>query len=209
MAVSAVFGVHEGLSGSTRISALSRRITNRAAIQIGAWCCLVWEPHWRAGCLTSAPHPRARDLAIGFSDGAGPGPRTRVQGGNAHGRECVGHRVADEGVWRREFWGREYDQPGADRPTAGPRFDWARRGWRLYLGFILAGLGSNLVAMCFRGGMKALTGDMAGGRPVSEWWHQASFTYPVVGLLAGLISAAVWFRLRGDRSRSRRGETEE
>ena len=75
----------------------------------------------------------------------------------------------------------------------------ARRGWRLYLGFVLAGIASNLVALGFRGGLKALTGDMGGGRLMGEWWHQAYLTYPVCGLLAGLLSAAVWFRLRGDR----------
>ncbi|MHB8969152.1 MAG: hypothetical protein ACYC3X_04290 [Pirellulaceae bacterium] len=73
----------------------------------------------------------------------------------------------------------------------------ARRGWRLYLGFILAGITSNLAALSLRGGLKALTGDVGGGRLIGEWWHQAAFTYSVCGLLAGLLSAAVWFRLRG------------
>jgi hypothetical protein len=40
---------------------------------------------------------------------------------------------------------------------------------------------------------------MAGGRLAAEWWQQAAFTYPVCGLLAGLLSAAVWFRLRSGR----------
>ena len=78
----------------------------------------------------------------------------------------------------------------------------ARRGWRLYLGFGLAGLGSNLAALAVRGGTKLAGLDPALARPFAAWWLPAIGTYALCGALAGLISALVWFRFdagsRGD-----------
>ena len=78
----------------------------------------------------------------------------------------------------------------------------ARRGWRLYLGFGLAGLGSNLAALAVRGGTKLAGLDPAMARPFAAWWLPAIGTYALCGALAGLISALVWFRFdagsRGD-----------
>jgi hypothetical protein len=68
-------------------------------------------------------------------------------------------------------------------------------GWRLYLGFAVAGLGSNLAALTVRAGTKLLGLGHLGARPLAAWWPQAIGTYAVCGLLAGLISALVWFRL--------------
>lgn len=82
----------------------------------------------------------------------------------------------------------------------------ARRGWQLYLAFILAGLTSNLVAFLVRGGFKFLTFDFAGGRPAGEWWSHAVITYPLCGVLAGFISACVWFQFRGGRAGAASGE---
>jgi len=70
----------------------------------------------------------------------------------------------------------------------------AGRGWRLYLGFALAGLGSNLAALAVRAGTKLAGLGHLGARPLAEWWPQAIGTYALCGLLAGLISAVVWFR---------------
>jgi hypothetical protein len=70
----------------------------------------------------------------------------------------------------------------------------AGRGWRLYLGFALAGLGSNLAALGVRAGTKLVGLGHPAARPLAEWWPQAIGSYALCGLLAGLISAAVWFR---------------
>lgn len=70
----------------------------------------------------------------------------------------------------------------------------AGRGWRLYLGFALAGLGSNLAALGVRAGTKLAGLGHPAARPLAEWWPQAVCTYAVCGLLAGLLSAVVWFR---------------
>ena len=65
----------------------------------------------------------------------------------------------------------------------------AASGWRLYLGFVSAGLVSNLVALVVRGGAKELLPLPLAGRPFAEWLAQAAFTYPLCGALAGLISS--------------------
>lgn len=86
----------------------------------------------------------------------------------------------------------------------GPVLDFAvrgaRSGWRLYVGFVLGGLSCNLISMVIRGGAKELMPLRLGGRPFAEWLAVAAFTYPVCGILAGLISALVWFRFRSPQS---------
>ncbi len=72
----------------------------------------------------------------------------------------------------------------------------ARRGWRLYLRLILAGVVSNVLAFTSRGAAKLIGLDLPGTRQFGEWWTQAVGTYAISGAVAGLISAAVWFQLR-------------
>jgi hypothetical protein len=95
----------------------------------------------------------------------------------------------------------------------GPLLDLAvlgpGKGWRLYLGFVLAGLGSNLAAFLVRWGARAIDvaqltgggggGGGGGGRRMAEWLAVAPWTYPLCGALAGLLSALAWFHLRGRR----------
>jgi hypothetical protein len=85
----------------------------------------------------------------------------------------------------------------------GPMLDVASRrarpGWRLYLAFSLAGLASNLAALTVRAAIKALGWERAGSRPLLEWWSQAAGTYAACGLVAGLLSALVWFHLAAER----------
>jgi hypothetical protein len=70
----------------------------------------------------------------------------------------------------------------------------ARGGLRLYGGFALAGMASNLLALAVRTGTKFVGLDHAAARPLASWLPQAVGTYIVCGLLAGWICAAVWFR---------------
>lgn len=71
----------------------------------------------------------------------------------------------------------------------------ARSGKAVYLGFVVAGLATNLIALAVRGGMKWMGWERAGGRPLSIWLSQASVTYVICGLAAGAFSALVWFSL--------------
>lgn len=81
----------------------------------------------------------------------------------------------------------------------GPLLDaalWrAKRGWRIYLAFATAGLLSNLAALTVRGGVKMAGLDHALGRPLAVWWMHAAPTYVICGVVAGLLSACVWFQL--------------
>ncbi len=73
----------------------------------------------------------------------------------------------------------------------------ARAGWRLYAGFAIAGLVANLLAFAVRGGAKLFALEHVGARPLVTWLGTASVSYVVCGLLAGLLSAAIWFRAHG------------
>jgi hypothetical protein len=79
----------------------------------------------------------------------------------------------------------------------GPMLDlavWnARGGWRLYLRVIVAGLTTNVLALLIRLATKLLSGDLSGGRRLASWLPEAIFTYPMCGVLAGLIGAMAWF----------------
>ncbi|MDB5340968.1 MAG: hypothetical protein JWN70_6587 [Planctomycetaceae bacterium] len=81
--------------------------------------------------------------------------------------------------------------------ATGPLLDWTLRrnqgGWLLYLNFALAGLMSNLLALFVRGAAKLTGFEHASGRPLAAWLAQASVTYVVCGLLAGLVSGMLWF----------------
>jgi hypothetical protein len=94
----------------------------------------------------------------------------------------------------------------------GPLLDFAlwraRRGWRLYLGFAAAGLLSNLTALLVRGATKFVGIGRGGGRSFSDWWMQASVTYVLCGLIAGLVSAAIWFRFASRDDGQRGSESE-
>ena len=81
--------------------------------------------------------------------------------------------------------------------ATGPFLDLALRrtrgGWRLYAAFALAGLSSNMLAFAVRGGSKLAGLELGGRRSLVDWFLQAVVTYPVCGLLAGLLSGALWF----------------
>jgi len=95
----------------------------------------------------------------------------------------------------------------------GPFLDFAlwraQKGWRLYLGFALAGLGANLAALAVRAGTKLIGFDSARGRPLAEWWTTAAPSYAICGIVAGLVSAAVWFQLAARRRATDHTETPE
>lgn len=80
----------------------------------------------------------------------------------------------------------------------------APAGWRLYFGCSLAGLAANVGALFVKGGSKLLAPIHAGSRPFASWATQAGFSYVICGVLAGLLSAAIWFQF----TRSQRSETD-
>jgi hypothetical protein len=74
----------------------------------------------------------------------------------------------------------------------------ARGGWWLYLRLALAGLACNLIALVVRFGTRVFEWNHERG--LADWSRQAVLTYPLCGLVAGLVSAAVWFHLRQRRA---------
>lgn len=84
--------------------------------------------------------------------------------------------------------------------ATGPLLDWTLRrshgGWKQIVMFALAGLASNLLAFGVRGTAKWLGWEAIGRRPFGEWLSQAGLTYPLCGLIAGLICGAVLFSVR-------------
>jgi hypothetical protein len=87
--------------------------------------------------------------------------------------------------------------PMMDMAVAG-----ARRGWRLYLGLVLAGIAANFCALLSRTGGKVLGFDLPGTRPIGSWWTQALLTYTLSGAIAGLLGALLWFQFRAGNRRA-------
>jgi hypothetical protein len=72
----------------------------------------------------------------------------------------------------------------------------ARSGWRVYAALVLSGVATNLLALGSRAAFKVLGLDLAGARPFDSWWLQASVTYTLSGLVAGLVGAFCWFHFK-------------
>jgi len=76
----------------------------------------------------------------------------------------------------------------------------ARSGWRVYAALVLAGVATNLLALVSRAAPKLIGIDI--GRPFDSWWLQASITYTLSGVVAGLFGALCWFHFN-DRTEHR------
>jgi uncharacterized membrane protein len=71
------------------------------------------------------------------------------------------------------------------------------------LSFAVAGGLTNLAAFAVRGGKKLTAWEALTTRPLAEWVSTAAWSYLLCGLLAGLLSAAIWFRWHADRADQR------
>ena len=76
----------------------------------------------------------------------------------------------------------------------------ARSGWRVYAALVVAGVATNVLALASRAAPKLLGLDLPGARPFDSWWLQASVTYTLSGVVAGLLGACCWFHFN-DRER--------
>ncbi len=199
--LSSVLSVNEGLLTSSRLPALARPghgvafIEVVALVLIGAGATLgaVFMPdfHLRipGHAILRSVFPMALGLAL----------VPRRFGGFLMGGSALATAFSLKAAGYGGLGAGALTSLGLTGPLLDVALPLARRGWHLYLGFMLAGLASNLSALLVRGGLKAFTLDGGGGRPAGEWWAQAVVTYPVCGILAGLVSAFVWFQLRGPK----------
>ncbi len=73
----------------------------------------------------------------------------------------------------------------------------AKNSWRLYAGFVMAGLASSVIGYGVRAVSKYLAGKH-GGRSGSisfeNWLSFALGSYLICGVIAGLLCAIIWFR---------------
>ena len=72
----------------------------------------------------------------------------------------------------------------------------ATTGKRIYMSFAFAGLGCNLAAFVTRAAPKLLGMEAGRGKPFAAWAPTALMSYAICGILAGLISAWICFRVR-------------
>lgn len=70
----------------------------------------------------------------------------------------------------------------------------ANTGWKLYSGLMVSGLIANMVALYVRSGFKSFF--KINIIDFNTWYQTAAFTYPICGLLAGLLCALVVFKFR-------------
>ena len=80
----------------------------------------------------------------------------------------------------------------------------ARNGREIYIRLIAAALAANGAAFLIRAGAKLFLiggggGGAGAGKPFHVWVYPAVVTYLICGLVAGVISAAVWFRFAAER----------
>lgn len=67
----------------------------------------------------------------------------------------------------------------------------AARPWQLYAAFGAAGMLANLAAFATQLIGKLTGWSVGGNQPLAAWWPTAAFLFPLFGLAAGLVSAAI------------------
>jgi len=186
--------VHPGLAGSTRLPLLSqedRIAATEFLALLGAGACAAAATVWLDFGLRVPGHAIMR-VVFPMSLGLALVPRRMSGAVMGAGSLATAGSLAAAGLTSIG--------PGAlvSLVLTGPLMDlalWrARRGWRVVLGFALAGLMANLIALAVRAAPKLAGLEHAGKRPFALWWPQAVGTYALCGLLAGAVSAFVWFQ---------------
>jgi hypothetical protein len=205
-----VLTVNGALLAATRLSPIAARDRGRivagevlALLLVGAIASLLTNvARFRLGIPGSSIVFAAFPMALGFALVPRRGGGTVMAGGAL---------LTTALLWMA---GGRLDGVGAQTSLllTGPLLDVALRragrGWRLYGAFVLACTAGNAAAFLVRASVKAYAfagagrgggrgGGLGGGRAFDQWLPQAVWTYAAAGLLAGLISAAVWFHHRG------------
>jgi hypothetical protein len=79
----------------------------------------------------------------------------------------------------------------------GPALDLAllqaRPNWILYIRFALAGLVANGLAFAAQVAAKSYGLSLGGGKDARTWLSIATISYPLFGLVAGLLGGLLWF----------------
>ncbi len=190
-----VFAIHPGLDASGRLPSLSRREQGWLAAELGVLVMLGLAAAALSGLvklslgipghnIIRVVFPMALGLAMVPRRGAatvmGLGGLIGAGGLHAAGASGLGAGATTSLVLTGFL---------LDAALIG-----ARSGQQVYVRLALAGLGANLLALAVRLAEKSLLGTGLEGGPVAVWLPKAAVTYCACGLIAGLISAAAWFR---------------
>jgi hypothetical protein len=194
------FDVHDGLVGAGRFPSLAR---SRQRVSAAEWLLLL-------GCgAASAAAVGFVKLSLGI-----PGHSIVIAAlpmvfGLALAPRRLAGSVMSAGAlgtaWLLGAAGADY---GAGATVSllllGPMMDaalsHARSGRRVYAALVMAGVTTNLLALGSRAATKVLGLDL-GARPFGSWWLQASVTYTLSGIVAGLLGALCWFHFNDRASR--------
>lgn len=190
-----IFSVNQSMLNSRRIGAAAsvRELSMVAELApllllgIVAACLLAWVP-----LRISVPGHAILIISLPVTIGTALAPRrgsasiVSAAGGIAAALLMLGH------------WGRIQPAALAGLIALGPLVDLAMlgqlRGWRLYAGFTLAGLGANLLAFGVRCLLAGGGWDAPGSRNFLGFWPTALAGFVVCGAAAGLASAVICFR---------------
>ncbi|NQT41613.1 MAG: hypothetical protein HQ581_29255 [Planctomycetes bacterium] len=196
---SAVWSIHPGLAGNSRVPTLAREgqssYVTAMVVLLGAGVSAALATVFLDLSLRIPGHAILRSV---FPMALGLSLAPRRMGGMVMGTTALSSvLLIKAGGWAT---------PGVGALTSlaltGPFLDVAlwqvRKGWRLYLAFATAGLTVNLAALTIRAGVKFGGFDHLTARPLAAWWFQAVGTYALCGIVAGLLSAMVWFRFSSD-----------
>lgn len=191
----AVLSVHPGLASSSRLPVLAREGQQIQVAEmlflLGAGLCAALATAFVELGLRIPGHAIIRAI---FPMAFGLAVAPRRSAGMIMGTSALASAVAIK------FGGFSAIGFGAmtSLTLTGPLLDIALRrakqGRGLYFAFAIAGLGGNLAALAVRAGIKLAGLDHALGRPLAAWLPQAIATYALCGVLAGLLSALVWFQ---------------
>lgn len=189
------------LSDASRIRLASRSATDPILVAetgillicgaVSAATVLTLEFKWKmpGHSILRAVFPMALGLALVPRRGAGT-----VMGAGA---------VATAAAFMFGGWGERGLGALTSLSLIGPFLDLAVRrstsGRRVYISLVAAGVLTNLAAMSVQlsakyFGLGGGGGGSGGGKSLTEWLPMALITYPLFGALAGLLSAAAWFR---------------
>lgn len=189
--------IHDGLWSGSRLPLSVRNTNTIQPIEYATWIsmgilasCVSVLPDWKLGlpghAIVRSVFPLAMGLALAPRSGAGC-----IMSGvgfiSALGLSSL--RMADTHAGMGAMTSLALTGPMLDLALRN-----ARAGWGLYVRIMTAGITTNLVALAVKATEKLTASGGRGKKSFASWLAQAAWTYPLFGLIAGAVSAFVWFR---------------
>jgi hypothetical protein len=197
-----LFGIHDGLAAAGRIPSMTRTGERISAFEIALMLFFGAAAAASSGLL----HPHGLRMPgnsiifslIPMALGLALAPRRHA--GFIMGTGALGAAAVFNATGLAHYGSGAFISLCAVGPVMDLAVTKARNGWRLYSGLILAGIITNLLALCSRGVSKLMGFDLLSMRPFGSWWAQAIVTYVLCGAVAGLIAAFCFFQFQKQRA---------